>query len=486
MKLALMLFATILSLQLFCQQLSEYEKGLILVKEKRFQEAYSIFKTNEKDDVRCALEVGKLIYYGQIQIVPEDLIETYSGFSELAQKGNKEARVFKGYMLLYGFGCIANEESALNIFKSALKDNNFYAYTMLGYMFFNGTYLEKNMDSSLFYLSKSKEYGDTKCYSRLAQIYAAGIPGKLSSDSLTARKILTEGCQKGDSYSCSGLASYDLKKMNEFNYRSSSVLDNLNNAIEFGENPLAKNMLLMLLEDEKFRDLPKLKFSKYDKAALLSELMNVKNGFDSYNISRDYIYNKPNKERALYFLKRAEILRCPEAFCDHGVFFSFGNDFLDIETNSDSAKKYFNISIDLGFKGVGNYGLGLLQYNACNYTFANLNKLADSVLKSALIEEGLKVGGVRKRVFLSQIKLDLLDENLGDWQSAIDYLQLASDEGIADADYLLGVMYGDKYFKQIDRINSTPKGSEDSFYNAEKSRYYFERACKAGLAKACK
>ena len=441
MKILFILFITFFtSLESFCQPLSEYEKGLILLKAKRFQEAYSIFKTNENDDVRCAMEVGKLIYHGQIKFSLMDMEESFIKFSELDKKGNKEASVFKGMMLLYGIGCVADEEAALNIFRSALRDNNFYAYNMVGYMFFNGTYLKKDIDSSLLYLTKSKKYGDTKCYSRLAQIYASGIPGKFPPDSVTAKNILMEGCRKGDSYSCSGLASYDFKKLNKSNHRTSNVIDNLNNAIDYGENPLALNMLLMLLEDEELNDIPKLKFSKYDKTTLLNELINVKNSFDSYNISLDYINIKPNKDRALYFLKRAEIANCPEAFVEHGGLYLLGNSLLGISKDLDSAKFYFEIATKYGMLGYSNSNLGYIYLQELNsYIEGWEDELLEFLIGKYKLEEGetRKITGKDRKEFrpiFIQKCIPLLDK-------AIKALQIGSKYGIEEANDVLCEIY---------------------------------------------
>jgi TPR repeat protein len=365
-KISLLLTVCFYPLEhIYCQSSIdlEYQKGLELVKNRKFQEAYSIFKSNERVDDRFALEVGKMICRNQIKIVSQDLIETFEKFCELEKKGNFEASVFKGVMLLYGIGCTKNEANALDIFRSALKYNNYFAYRMLGYMYFNGTYLKKSQDSSFFYLTKAKEYGDINCYSRLAQIYSTGLKGKFIADSLTAKKILKEGCEKGDSYSCFGLAMYDIKKLSISNYGKSDVIDNLDNAINFGENPLAKNQLLILLEDINLKNIPKLKLGKYNKETLLSELSNSQNGFDLYNMARAYYIENINKERALYFLQKSEKLNCAEAYFDHAVFFSKGNEFLDIYKNYDSAEYYTNKSIEFGIVGYGNLLLGQILYD---------------------------------------------------------------------------------------------------------------------------
>jgi TPR repeat protein/Zn-dependent protease with chaperone function len=179
-----------------------YVRGLSAHKDKRFDDAFSLFKeAADTGDGRALCILGDYAQQGKGQAI--DLAKSKEYYEASAQKGFSYALVALGQMALDGKGGTKDTAEAARLLTIAHNRNVPRASALLGLMYSRGDYVERNLNTSRQLVEKSAQAGDLLGKTLFAVALRDGIGG--SMDQSAAFSMLKSASER--SYP---LAAYQL------------------------------------------------------------------------------------------------------------------------------------------------------------------------------------------------------------------------------------------------------------------------------------
>ncbi|MBS9782302.1 MAG: sel1 repeat family protein [Arcobacter sp.] len=121
----------------FVNAQTDYEKALILIKNKHIQKAHKILlKEKKKGNLEAFYTLGQI--YLSKNTIFYDKIEAYNHFVEAANKGNAKSQLIIGRFFLQGKIVKKDYKKAMYYFKEASKQKLYKANCYIAYMYANG------------------------------------------------------------------------------------------------------------------------------------------------------------------------------------------------------------------------------------------------------------------------------------------------------------------------------------------------------------
>eukprot|EP00795_Rhopilema_esculentum_P015998 gene15998-7331_t len=124
-------------------------------------------------DLNAKYSYGQLLRLGQAGMDP-DPIEAANIFSELAKQGHPYAQFALAGMYYAGSGVKQNFETSYTLFQIAAENGVSQGYNMIGKMYFQGQSVERDYKKAFEYFQKGADKGDIGAYMSLAHCYSNG------------------------------------------------------------------------------------------------------------------------------------------------------------------------------------------------------------------------------------------------------------------------------------------------------------------------
>ena len=151
----------------------------------------------EKNVPESYLELGKLFYFGQLDVA-QDLPQAYSLFSRAHRRGGfKEAHYMAGFMEMYGQGVERDVKAGFGNFTQALKRGHTAAEGEIGRAYYLGHGTKQNKERGVSYLQKAADAGDAN-----AKQYLGFVTGGQYEQEAKERQKVVDACASGEIKQC--------------------------------------------------------------------------------------------------------------------------------------------------------------------------------------------------------------------------------------------------------------------------------------------